>query len=131
LLDRLRITVGNTPLHIDIGHFYGTVEVSRSGVTKSLLRWVLERVDGAVLMAYNSNPRTVLAFIADEFAQSQGTGKKLRVGLACECALTPLENYCSREALENALATVRGVYGTNPSFSGLAVQAYTAYRSLK
>jgi hypothetical protein len=131
LLDRLRVAVGKTPLHVDIGHFYGGVNVSRSGVKKSLLRWVLERVDGAVLMAYNSNPRTVLAFIEDEFAQSQGLGRKLRVGLACECELTPLENYCSRSGLDNALAVVQQAYITNSSYGGLAVQAYSTYQKLK
>jgi hypothetical protein len=131
LLDRLRLAVGKTPLHVDLGHFYGGVIVSRSGVKKPLLRWVLERVDGAVLMAYNSNPWTVLAFIEDEFAQSQGLGRRLRVGLACECELTPLENYCSRSSLDNALAIVQQAYITNSSYGGLAVQAYSAYRKLK
>jgi hypothetical protein len=131
LLDQLRSAVGKTRLHVDIGHFYGKVEVSRGGVSKSLLRLVLERVDGAVLMAYNSNPNTVLAFVADEFAQSQGTGKQLRVGLACECKLSTLENYCSRESLDTALSMVRQGYGSHPNFSGLAIQAYAAYRNLK
>jgi hypothetical protein len=131
LLDRLRPAVGSTPLHVDIGHFYAKVDVSRAGINKSLLSWVLERVDGATLMAYNSNPQTVLAFVADEFKQSQGTGKKLRVGLACECSLTPLENYCSHDSLNTALSTVRQSYGSHPNFAGLAVQAYAAYRTLK
>jgi hypothetical protein len=131
LLDRLHLAVGRTPLQVDIGHFYGGVNVSRSGTTKSLLRWVLERVDGAVLMAYNSDPNNVLAFIKDEFGQSQGGGPQLRVGLACDCDLTPLENYCSRPTLESALAMVRQAYGTNPSFAGLAVHSYGSYRSLK
>jgi hypothetical protein len=131
LLDQLRSAVGKTALHVDIGHFYAKVEISRGGVSKSLLRWVLERVDGAVLMAYNSNPNTVLAFIADEFAQSRGTGITLRVGLACECKLSTLENYCSRESLDTALSVVRQGYGSHPNFSGLAVQAYAAYRNLK
>ena len=131
LLDRLRPAVRGTPLHVDIGHFYAKVEVSRAGISKSLLSWVLERVDGATLMAYNSNPQTVLAFVADEFKQAQGTGQKLRVGLACECNLTPLENYCSHQTLEHALSTVRQTYGSHPNFAGLAVQAYAAYRTLK
>jgi hypothetical protein len=131
LLDRLRLAVGSTPLHVDIGHFYGDVTVSRGGVTKSLLRWVLERVDGAVLMAYNSDPNRVLAFVRDEFAQSQGAGRKLRIGLACECELTPLENYCSRERLDHAISVVQQAYGANPNYAGLAVQAYRAYRTLK
>ena len=131
LLDRLRVAVGKSPLHVDIGHFYAGVNVSRSGTQKSLLLWVLERVDGAVLMAYNSNPNTAVRFIEDEFAQSQGLGKKLRVGLACECELSVLENYCSRSGLDNALAIVQQAYITNSSYGGLAVQAYSAYRKLK
>jgi hypothetical protein len=131
LLEQLKLAVGRTPLQVDIGHFYGSINLTRAGVSKSLLRWVLERVDGAVLMAYNSTPRNVLAFIKDEFAQSQGSGQKLRIALACDCDLSPLENYCSRETLEHALAVVQQAYGSDPSFSGLAVHSYGSYRNLK
>jgi hypothetical protein len=141
LLDQLRAAVGQTELNVDIGHFYGSINLTRNGVSKSLLRWVIERVDGAVLMAYNSTPRNVLAFIKDEFAQAQlaqaqltqakGSGPKLRVALACDCDLSPLENYCSRETLEHALSVVQQAYGADPSFSGLAVHSYGSYRILK
>ena len=131
LIDQLKTATGQTALHVDIGHFYGSINLTRAGVNKSLLRWVLERADGAVLMAYNSTPRNVLAFVKDEFVQSQGLGAKLRVALACDCELSALENYCSRQTLEQALAVVRQAYGTDPSFSGLAVHSYDSYRVLK
>jgi hypothetical protein len=130
LLDRLRIAVGSTPMHVDLGHFYAAVNVTRSGTTKSLLRWVLDRVDGGVLMAYNSNPNSVLNFVQDEFAQSKGTDK-LRIALACDCAENPLENYCSRETLDHALALVQDRYGSHPNFAGLAVHHYGPYQTLK
>jgi hypothetical protein len=130
LLDRLRLAVGKTPMHVDLGHFYAGVKVTRSGTTKSLLRWVLDRVDGGVLMAYNSNPNSVLNFVQDEFAQSQGADK-LRIAVACDCAENPLENYCSRETLDHALALVQDRYASHAHFAGLAVHHYGPYRSLK
>jgi hypothetical protein len=130
LLDRLRIAVGKIPMHIDLGHFYGSVNVSRGGTTKSLLRWVLDRVDGGVLMAYNSNPNSVLNFTQDEFAQSKGADK-LRIAVACDCGENSLENYCSRETLNDALALVQDRYGSHPNFAGLAVHHYGPYRTLK
>jgi hypothetical protein len=130
LLERLRVAVGKTPMNVDLGHFYAGVNVTRSGTTKSLLRWVLDRVDGGVLMAYNSNPNSVLNFVRDEFAQSQGT-EKLRIAVACDCSENPLENYCSRETLDYALALAQDRYGSHPNFAGLAVHHYGPYRSLK
>ena len=117
-------------MNVDLGHFYAGVNVTRSGTRKSLLRWVLDRVDGGVLMAYNSNPNSVLNFVQDEFAQSQGADR-LRIAVACDCAENPLENYCSRETLDRALALVQDRYGSHPNFAGLAVHHYGPYRSLK
>ena len=144
LLEALAAVTAGTGLRltVDIPFWYDGRDLTRDGVTRKLHEWILDQVDGAVLMDYrdfaltaNGTPALdgTIVHAQAEVEYAGAIGKKLLLGLETRCGLTPTKiTFCEEGAahLEVVLEQTRRHFAGHPGFAGMAVHHYATWRTL-
>jgi hypothetical protein len=121
------------PLDADIPFWYGQIPLPHK---LNLATEVLARVDAATVMSYRdtaTGPNSILAVGADLLTRGTAAGRPVR--LAAETGPLADCGYCTfagqdASALDAAIAKVDAAAADYPSYAGLAVHDYAAWRNL-
>lgn len=136
LLDELRAALEGQPaLLATVPYWYETRAVTRLGRSRPLSEWVIEAVDGVVVMDYRDTASRLVSGAADEVAFAAGLGKSVVVAVSVDPDGTDgsLSTFADdgEAAMLQVLAEVRPQFAVHPSFRGFAVFCYEDWARLK
>ena len=126
-------------LSVDVPYWYSTIPVKRGSVTKPLNQLVIQTVDEYVIMDYWDTASRMESQATTDLSYANGiAGKAVVIGALASCHEHPAQtSYCNSTAssgtayMESQLANVASVEASNVSFTGLAIEDYTAFRKLE
>ncbi|HEY4540770.1 MAG TPA: hypothetical protein VIG66_00170 [Noviherbaspirillum sp.] len=123
-------------LNADIAMSYRTIKITRSGVTKTLAQWMVDKSDSTTLMAYRdyaTGPDSITYHADHPINYAAKKGKVSYVGVETTCGLEPVKiTFCEEKqaGMNAALSTVVSTYEGNAGFGGLAIHDYAGYSIL-
>lgn len=126
----------NLLLNIDIAMGYEYVNITRSGVTKTLTQWLIDTTDRTTLMDYRDFASGVDGIVdhANHPVNYAATkGKLAYIGAETNCGLTPQKvTFCEegRSSLDTELWFSKSNYSCNQGFGGIAIHDYAGYSTL-
>jgi hypothetical protein len=122
-------------LIVDTSISFNFKDVTRSGTTKPLYKWVLDYVDVAMMMSYRNfldGPNGILALSRPSVDYATSIGKKVIVGVETSDEDPSYVTFYGLNTtyLESFLNQVTANYSGQSGFLGVAVHDWTAYQLL-
>lgn len=124
VLDASRVT--GLPVHADLPSWYERIPVDSS----NLLRAVLERVDGIVVMNYRSEMLRFREEAQAELTEASRMGKSVRLGASVESILPDSQAFRSWQSMSGMFDALSSELRSFEGFRGFAVQSYVELRKL-
>lgn len=127
LIERLsaRRATRTLALHLDIPLWYDDVRIVGDS-TESLAAWLMPRVEGVTVMAYETDVLGLWPAIARETALARRAGTAFALGVETSCDADPEATFCTlgRARLEEMLAALEQRLGDHAVWAGTAIHFY-------
>jgi hypothetical protein len=122
-------------LYMDVPFWFATTTVTRSCMSRPLIDWVLDTVDGCVIMDYRNTTaggNGLIALAQPTVTYADGASKSVVIGVETLCTVPANETFCGlgMGALDAQLALVRTAFANDSSLVGDAIHDYPAYAAL-
>lgn len=120
-------------LHVDIPFHYDNKLVTIGAVTRPLHEWVIDAVDGVVVMDYRDTPGQIVGQGQTQVQYAASVGKPVVVGLMLTSSAPTYTTFYEEgpTALETAMALTSYALdaspATQPGWTGFAVENYAGY----
>ena len=134
LLDALRTQLqGQLPLLVAVPRWLDGDLVTRNGQTRPLSEWVLDAVDGIVMMDYQDGAPSILAGASSELAYASAHGKTVTLALDVQCGSDPSITFCEegQAFMYQQMATVDASARSQSAYQGLGVFNYEDWQLLR
>jgi hypothetical protein len=122
---RARRASRTLPLHVDVPLWYDAVR-DPGDSTRSLFAWLIPRVQGVTVMAYETDARTLWPALARETTLARRQGTAFAVGVETSCRAAATASFCTlgRAGLEAMLAALQRRLGDDGIWAGTAIHFY-------
>lgn len=124
-------------IYADYQMAFDTFNVTRNGVTRPMVKWLIDTIDGGTIMSYRdyaSGADGIIDHATVSVNYAATLGKKVKAGVETTCGVLPIKiTFCEEgDAYMNAeLQKVESAFAGNAGYAGVAVHDYTAYKVLK
>lgn len=131
-----RVKEPGLAINADIAMSYRFIKITRSGVTKTLSQWMIDRTDQTTVMAYRDYAEgadSIIDHAAAPIAYAARRGKLSYVGVETTCGLEPEKiTFCEerRAGLDIELGKVIAKFSGNEGFGGVAIHDFAGYSKL-
>ena len=134
LLDALRTQLGGQlTLTVATAFWLDNQPVTRAGQTRPMSEWILDDVDGIVMMDYRDHASAILSGAASELAYASAHGKTVTLALDVQSGSDgTITFYEEGEAfMYQEMATVEATAKSQASYQGFGIFNYEDWRLLK
>jgi len=135
LLDKVRplANAAGLRLTVPMPYWFDTVTVKRDGTSRLLHKFVQDKTDRAVVLAYRDTPVAAVDAAAAEVAYATQIGRPLLTALETACGLSPTsQSFCEEgaAAMDNALIAMKKSQAASAGAQGFAIANLDTYLTL-
>lgn len=125
-----RANMAGLPVTADIPHWYHTISVTRSSMTRPLNQWITDLLPRIAIMDYSDSVSNIVSQAQVEMNYALSVGHTVIVGIEVGCAdPDPSVRFWEEGpmAVDTALAAAYTDLSPNAAFAGFAVHDYEHY----
>ncbi len=123
---------GQPPLLVATAYWLDGTPVTRNGQTRAMSEWILDAVDGTVIMDYRNTAQGILTGAANQLAYASTQGKPVILAVDVQCGSDSSITFCGEgEAfMFGQMAIVAAGAQSQASFHGMGVFNYEDWATL-
>lgn len=128
------VTAGSgLKLTADIPFWFDGRFITRDGASRVLSEAIIDIVDRVVLMDYRDTASQIISYASSELNYARLVGKEVGIGVETKCGDLAYITFCEEgaAAMDQVLADVLSVVGSNSAFAGFAIHHYGSYKILR